>query len=255
MKTIKFFAVAAAALFLAAACKSSTDGIEMEAQLPTNAERDSVSYLVGVQFGYFIKANNFGEDLNYAQVRKGMMDFINAEGNIRDEGFNNQFKISPELTNTLFNAYIGKRNAYNAELNLKKGEKFLEENFNEAGIVATESGLQYRIVADGNEVKPTVKDTVYVHYTGTLLDGTQFDASDKTKDPVKMLLNRTIEGWKEGLPLIGEGGKIQLYVPADLAYGTRRMGQIEPNSTLIFDIDLVKVGKAPVEEEKDAKKK
>ena len=97
MKTVKFFAVAAAALFLAAACKSSTDGIEMEAQLPTNAERDSVSYLVGVQFGYFIKTNNFGEDLNYAQVRKGMMDFINAEGNIRDEGFNNQFKIRGEL--------------------------------------------------------------------------------------------------------------------------------------------------------------
>ena len=227
MKTVKFFAVAAAALFLAAACKSSTDGIEMEAQLPTSAERDSVSYLVGVQFGYFIKANNFGEDLNYAQVRKGMMDFINAEGNIRDEGFNNQFKISPELTNTLFNAYIGKRNAYNAELNLKKGEKFLEENFNEAGIVATESGLQYRIVADGNEVKPTVKDTVYVHYTGTLLDGTQFDASDKTKDPVT----------------------------SELGYGSQGNPVIKPNSALVFDVKVEKVGKAPVEEEKDAKKK
>ena len=258
MKTLKFIAVAAAALVLAASCKSNTDGVEMEAQLPTRAEVDSVSYLIGIQFGYFIKANNFGEnlsDLNFAEIKKGMNDFIHAEGNMRDAGFNDQFKVSPDLVNQLFNAFISKRNAYAAELNQKKGEKFLAENKLKDGIVVTESGLQYRIIEDGNDVKPGPKDTVYVHYTGTLIDGTQFDASDRTKDPVRMMLNRVVKGWTEGLQLIGEGGHIELYIPAELGYGSRAMGEIGPNSTLIFDIELSKVGKVPAEEETDADKK
>lgn len=259
MKTIKFMAVAAAALVLAASCKSNSEsGVEVEAQLPDKAEVDSVSYLIGIQFGYFIKANNFGEslsDVNFAQIKQGMNDFINAEGDMRDPEFNNQFKISPDLTNQLFNSFIAKRNAYTAEVNLKKGEKFLEENKMKDGVVVTESGLQYIIENEGNEVKPGPKDTVYVHYTGTLVDGTEFDASDKTKDPVKMMLNRVVKGWTEGLQFIGEGGKIRLFVPAELGYGSRAMGKIGPNSALIFDVDLVKVGKAPVEEEKAADKK
>ena len=260
MKTLKFIAAAAAAVSMAAACSSNgnTEGVEVEAQLPTKAETDSVSYLIGVQFGYFIKANNFGENLsevNFAKIKEGMNDFINAEGNMRDPEFNDQFKVSPEMTNQMFNAYLAKRNAYQSELNQKKGGKFLAENKMKDGVVVTESGLQYKIISDGNDVKPGPKDTVYVHYTGTLIDGTEFDASDKTKDPVRMMLNRVVKGWTEGLQLIGEGGKIELYIPAELGYGSRAMGEIGPNSTLIFDIDLVKVGKVPAEEEKDADRK
>ena len=87
MKTIKFIAIAATALALAVSCKSSSS-VDIEAQLPTAAETDSVSYLIGVNFGYFIKANNFGEDLNYAAIKKGMMDFIKAEGTPNDPDFN-----------------------------------------------------------------------------------------------------------------------------------------------------------------------
>ena len=122
-------------------------------------------------------------------------------------------------------------------------------------IAATESGLQYKIIEAGNDVKAGPKDTVYVHYTGTLIDGTEFDASDKTKEPVKMMLNRVIKGWTEGLQLVGEGGKIQLFVPDSLAYGARNMGKIGPNSTLIFDVNVEKVGKVPAEEEKADSKK
>jgi len=247
MKTIKFITIAAAAAILAASCKSN-GGVEVEAQLPTTAETDSVSYLIGINFGYFIKANNFGEDLNYAQIKKGMMDFIKSEGQPGEENFNEQFKINPDKMNDLFNAYISKRNAYTAEVNQKKGEKFLEENKMKDGIVVTESGLQYRIIEAGNDVKAGPADTVYVHYTGTLIDGTEFDASDKSGEPVKMMLNRVIKGWTEGLQLVGEGGKIQLYVPAELGYGPRNMGKIEANSTLIFDVDVVKVGKVPAAE-------
>ncbi|MGN1046102.1 MAG: FKBP-type peptidyl-prolyl cis-trans isomerase, partial [Candidatus Cryptobacteroides sp.] len=179
----------------------------------------------------------------------GMMDFIKAEGTPNDPEFNEQFKVSPDKMNELFNNYIQKRNAYEAEKNLKEGEKFLEQNKMKDGINVTESGLQYRILADGNDVKAGPADTVYVHYTGTLIDGTEFDASDKSGEPVRMMLNRVVKGWTEGLQLVGEGGKIQLYIPAELGYGQRNMGQIGPNSVLIFDVDVVKVGKVAEKEE------
>ncbi len=242
MKTVKFMAVAAAALILAASCKSSSDPT-IEAQLPAKAETDSVSYLVGIQFGYFIKSNNFGEDLNYSEVKKGMLDFIKAEGNPRDPEFNDQFKISPEVSNEIFTNFIGKRNAYTAEKNLKAGEAFLDANKMKDGVVVTESGLQYKIIEEGNDVHPTARDTVWVQYTGTRIDGTQFDASDPTKDPVKFNMRRVVKGWTEGLQYIGEGGHIELYVPADLAYGARGNQGIEPNSVLIFDVQLTQVGK------------
>ncbi|MDE5891125.1 MAG: FKBP-type peptidyl-prolyl cis-trans isomerase, partial [Bacteroidales bacterium] len=136
-----------------------------------------------------------------------------------------------------------------AELNQKTGEKFLDANKMKDGVVVTESGLQYKIIEAGNDVKAGPVDTVYVHYTGTLIDGTEFDASDRAGEPVKMFMNRVIKGWTEGLQLVGEGGRIQLFIPADLAYGARKMGKIEANSTLIFDVDVVKVGKVPATEE------
>ncbi len=249
MKTIKFFTAAVAALVLAASCNSNP-GVELEAQLPDAAETDSVSYLVGLNFGYFIKSNNFGEDLNYAEVKKGLLDFLKAEGQPNDPAFNEQFEVSPDLMNQLFNEFISKRTAYTAELNLKLGEKFLSENKMKDGVNVTESGLQYIIIEEGSEVKAGAEDAVSVHYTGTLLDGTVFDESDKTAEPVEMQLNRVIKGWTEGLQLVGEGGKIKLFIPAELGYGERNMGTIGPNSTLIFDVEVVKVNKAdaPAEE-------
>ncbi len=254
-------AVAAAVVVLAASCNSGSKVKGIEAQLPTKAETDSVSYLIGIQFGYFIRANNFAgklNELNFSQIKKGMVDFVNADGNIQDADFNKQFKISPDQMNELFNNYITKRNAYKAEVNGKLGEEFLDANKLKDNVVVTESGLQYIILEDGNDVKPGPKDTVWVQYTGTLLDGTQFDASNKDNDPVRMYMNRVIKGWTEGLQLIGEGGHIQLFIPADLAYGSRGNQGIEPNSTLIFDIELSKVGhfvEKPVEPKTPTKKK
>ncbi len=241
----------AAALIMAVAC--SQPEVKTTASLPTKAETDSVSYLIGVNFGYFIKANNFGEDLNFAEIKKGMMDFIKAEGDMNSPEFNEQFKVSPEKMNELFNNFITKRNNYTAEVNKAKGDEFLAANKMKDGIVVTESGLQYKIINPGNDVKAGPTDTVYVHYKGTLIDGTEFDASDPEKDPVKLVLTHVIKGWTEGLQLVGEGGKIELYIPSELGYGERPTGSIGPNSTLIFDVDVVKVGKAPAKEEKSEK--
>ena len=180
------------------------------------------------------------------------MDFIKSEGNMNSPEFNDQFEISPDEMNQLFNKFISARRNYEAESNKAAGEAFLKENAMKDGIITTESGLQYQIVEAGNEVKPGEKDTVYVHYTGTLIDGTEFDASDPEKDPVRMIMNRVIKGWTEGLQLIGEGGRIKLFIPAELGYGERGAGTIKPNSALIFDVNLVKVNKT--EEKADDKK-
>ena len=256
MNTIQIIAAAAAAVAMTAACNSgSTPKVDVDVELPSQATTDSVSYLIGVNFGYFIKYNNFGDDLNFAQIKKGMMDFINAEGDMNTPEFNAQFKVNPEEMNKLFNSFISKRNNYEAAVNKAEGEKFMSENKMKDGIVSTDSGLQYRIIEQGNEVKAGPKDTVWVHYTGTLIDGTEFDASDKEKDPVRMMLTRVIKGWTEGLQLVGEGGRIELFVPDSLAYGARRTGKIGPNSTLIFDVNVEKVGKVPAEEEKADSKK
>lgn len=255
-KTIRIFAAAAACAAIVSACNSTPKSdVKVDVELPTQAETDSVSYLIGIQFGSFIKGYNFGKDLNFSEVKKGMMDFINAEGNMRDPEFNKQFKVDPMQMNRLFNDFLSKRNEYEAAVNKAEGEKFMQENKMKDGVVSTDSGLQYIITEAGNDVKPGPKDTVFVQYKGTLLDGTVFDESDATKDPVRFTLNRVIKGWTEGLQYIGEGGKIQLFVPDSLAYGARKTGNIGPNSTLLFDIELVKVGKVPAEEAADAAKK
>ena len=257
MKAIKFLAFGALAAALVScggtgATPEKHDFV-VESEFPQQTLIDSVSYYIGFNFGYFIKANNFGEDLNYAKIKKGMFDFINAEGNMNDPEFNSKFDVNPDQMNQLFNKFISARREFEAESNKATSEAFLKENAQKDGIITTESGLQYQIIEPGNEVKPGEKDTVFVHYTGTLIDGTEFDASDPEKDPVRMQMNRVIKGWTEGLQLIGEGGHIKLFIPADLGYGMRGTGAIKPNSALIFDVELVKVGKAPAEKAEDKK--
>lgn len=261
MKTLKILSVAAVAAAMLASCTSTPKSITVEKDgetktisLPDAALTDSVSYLVGINFGYFIKANNFGEDLNYAKIKKGMMDFIKADGQMNSPEFNAQFDINPDQMNQLFNKFISARHEFESESNKAAGEAFLKENALKDGVITTESGLQYQIIEAGNENKPGEKDTVYVHYTGTLIDGTEFDASDPEKDPVRMIMNRVIKGWTEGLQFIGEGGKIKLFIPAELGYGQRGTGSIKPNSTLLFDVELVKVNKTAEEEKTEDKK-
>ena len=125
--------------------------------------------------------------------------------------------------------------------NIAAGKKFLEENALNKSVYQTKSGLQYKIVEPGSEVKPGPQDTVLVRYKGSLLNGTVFDEVPASEEPIRLTLDRVIPGWTEGLQLIGEGGKAVLYIPSELGYGSRGSGSIEPNSTLVFDVELVKV--------------
>lgn len=212
--------------------------------VPSRQTVKDVSYLVGINFGSFIKGYNFG-DLDYAQIRKGMEDFINAKGNQRDENFTEQFRVDPNKMNELFNDYLQNRRNFTLYTNKEKEEKFLASNAKKAGVEVAPSGLQYKIISEGNEVKPAGADTVWVRYQGKLLDGTVFDETKPEADAARLTLNRVVKGWQEGLALIGEGGEIELYVPAALGYGDNGapQGGIEPGSTLIFNVSLEKVGK------------
>ena len=252
MKAIKFFAAALAVAF-AVSCNSSAQKVEVDVELPTAAEVDSVSYLIGINFGSFIKGNNFAEnlkDLDMAQIKKGMEDFLKAEGNPYDPEFGKQFEIDLDRMGEILNGYLTKKMEYKKAVNKKLGEDFLAKNILKNDVDSTASGLQYTIVAAGAEEKIQPQDTVWVNYKGTLLDGEVFDQNDSTQ----FVANRVIKGWTEGLGLLGEGGKATLYIPSDLAYGENGTRGIEPNSTLIFEVEVLKVGKFVPQEEKPAKK-
>jgi len=238
MKANRLLAVLIIGLSLAACTsKPAGDAIPKEFQ-PSRSQVDSVSYLLGINFGSFIKGYDFGTDLNYGQIIKGIKDFAYSTGNMQDPDFTKQFKIDPNEMNDLFNNYLEKRQAGVAQANSKKGEDFLAANAKKEGVIETASGLQYKIIKPGSEVKPGPQDTVWVRYKGTLLDGTVFDEVPAEQEPIRLTLNGVIPGWTEGLQLVGEGGEVELYIPADLAYGEQGNQAIGPNSTLIFNVQL-----------------
>ncbi|MCB9061047.1 MAG: FKBP-type peptidyl-prolyl cis-trans isomerase [Halobacteriovoraceae bacterium] len=126
----------------------------------------------------------------------------------------------------------------------KKGSDYLE-NFVKNGGTKTASGLAYKVTVPGSEKKPMATDEVEVHYHGTLIDGTVFDSSKDRGKTAKFPLNRVIKGWTEGLQLVGEGGSIKLVIPSELAYGDERaVGKIPPGSTLVFEVELIKISDA-----------
>lgn len=127
-----------------------------------------------------------------------------------------------------------------AEKNLKEGLEFLANNKNEEGVVELPSGLQYSVIKEGDGDKPTAYNKVTCHYHGTLINGTIFDSSVQRGQPASFPLNMVISGWTEGLQLMSVGSKYRFYIPPQLAYGDRHVSaEIGPNSTLIFDVELL----------------
>lgn len=237
IKSLAFGALTAALVSCGTGTAPAIHDFEIETELPQKSLIDSVSYYIGFNFGYFIKNNGFNQDfVNMSEVKEGMYDYFKATG----PNDTTAFKLDPKDINPTFRKYLGIMTAYDNEVNLKEGEKFLEANREKEGVEETESGLQYKIIEEGSELRPTSpKDTVEVIYRGTFINGEEFDSS-KGKS-VTMPLQVFIDGWKEGLPKIGEGGRMELYIPSELAYGSSRRGPIPGNSTLIFDIELIKV--------------
>lgn len=129
----------------------------------------------------------------------------------------------------------------NAAENLAAGQAFLAENAGKDEITTTDSGLQYEVIQEGEGSKPSATDTVTVHYTGRLLDGTVFDSSVQRGEPIEFPLNRVIPGWTEGVQLMSPGAKYRFWIPANLAYGEQGPASIGPNQVLDFDVELISI--------------
>lgn len=243
MKRIVILIIAASAVISAlSSCAGTTYKKGDRMPETTSAQIDTVSYALGMYYGKMLTSTSFGE-INLKQLRKGFQDVLDEKETMLDE----------KDLGLIIQSYIRSRMTYEAERSLAEGTEFLAANKEKEGVVETESGLQYKIEVEGEGLAPEATDTVEVNYEGRLIDGTVFDSSYENGESVKFPLNRVIKGWTEGLTYVKEGGKIQLYVPADLAYGQRGTGPIPGNSTLIFDIELVKVYKAAPKEENNKK--
>lgn len=127
--------------------------------------------------------------------------------------------------------------------NKEAGEKFLKENKSKEGVVTTESGLQYKVIKKGKGKVPTKTSKVKVNYKGTLIDGTEFDSSYARKEPATFYANQVIKGWTEALTMMPVGSKWELYIPQELAYGSRQQAKIKPFSTLVFEVELLGIEK------------
>ena len=142
----------------------------------------------------------------------------------------------------MLNEYFQKKEKEQSQKAIAEGKVYLEENAKRSGVTQTKSGLQYEVLAEGNGKSPKATDKVRCHYEGRLLDGTVFDSSYKRGEPADFGLNQVIPGWTEGVQLMKEGAKYRFHIPYLLAYGERGAGaQIPPYSTLVFDVELIKV--------------
>ena len=180
-----------------------------------------------------------GIKLDTASFNRGIADAFNQTDYALTEEERNQAKI--EFQTQLREALVKKENEI-ATKNLEAGAAFLAENAKKEGVITTESGLQYKVLKSGDGPQPKLSDTVTTHYRGTLIDGREFDSSIARGTPASFPVKGVIKGWTEALQLMHVGDKWELYVPSELAYGnSKRSELIQPNSTLIFEIELLSI--------------
>ena len=225
MKKITLILLAAAISFSAVAQKKS-------AKVQPAQPIDSASYALGINVASSLKSMPITIDIT--SFSKAITDFMNESAT-----------MTFDESNQFLQAYFTNLQAQEVEKNRKAGEEFMAKNGKEPNVVTLPNGLQYKMLVEGTGVTPAETDEVEVHYRGTLIDGKEFDSSYSRNETITFPLNRVIKGWTEGLQHVKEGGKVMLYIPADLAYGDRQMPSsiIEPGSTLIFEIELIKVVK------------
>ncbi len=151
-------------------------------------------------------------------------------------------RMKPEDANQILESFMAESQAADGSKNLEEGIAFLAENAKKDGVIELPSGLQYEVITDGEGDLPTATDQVKCHYHGTLIDGTVFDSSVERGQPATFPVNGVIQGWVEALQLMSVGSKWRLYIPAELAYGQNGAGGvIGPNSTLIFEVELIEI--------------
>ncbi len=210
--------------------QTKTEGTQLKDQ------RDKASYSIGLQIGEGFKRQHLDVDSDI--MAAGVRDALSGKPILSQD----EVKLTME---TFSKEMMEKQSTLMREAsakNLAEGQKFLEEHKKEQGVQTTASGLQYKVLKEGEGEPPKLSDTVTTHYRGTLIDGTEFDSSYKRGEPATFPVSGVIKGWTEALQLMKPGAKLQLAIPPNLAYGERGAGQeIGPNSTLLFDVELLKV--------------
>lgn len=248
MKSIYKLSLVALAVVGLSACNQEEKTANDTANVELTSEAQKEAYSVGASIGRYMSGHiKEQEELGLPVDRTLIVTgFTN--------GLNDKLKLTEEEMQTILQGLDKKLNDKRQEQakaitakNIEEGKKYLEENKAKAGVVTTESGLQYEVLVPGTGEKPTAEDTVEVDYVGTLLDGTEFDSSYKRGETAKFPLNRVIPGWTEGVQLMPVGAKYRFVIPAELAYGDRDTGTIAPNSTLIFEVELKSIEKAQTE--------
>ncbi|MDR1338615.1 MAG: FKBP-type peptidyl-prolyl cis-trans isomerase [Prevotellaceae bacterium] len=204
---------------------------------PSTKPLDSVSYAIGVFEAYSTLEHIQGSP----QLGEIDNDYLLAGFKAVLQDNDSVKAYTKQWASETINQFFMKKMKEEMEEAKKEGDAFLEKNRKNDSITVLPSGLQYKVINEGKGISPELSDTVNFKYTGTLVDGTVFDASRDDK-PVKIPLAQLIPGWKEGLPLMKEGAKYVFYIPSDLAYGNS--GQLA-GKTLIFDVELVSVHKGP----------
>ena len=221
----------------------------------TKLDPEDAAYIIGLQVGQMVSKQwvegfnrqIFGNDSTQSLNREQMLAGFVA-GTLGKEDVMTLMAAQTYMR-TEMEAVQEKALAIEFADNKAAGEKFLAENKTKEGVQTTPSGLQYKIITKGNGPVPADTSRVQVNYKGTLIDGTEFDSSYKRKDkngkskPATFRANQVIKGWTEALTMMPVGSKWELYIPADLAYGSRNSGKIKPFSTLIFEVELVSIEK------------
>jgi FKBP-type peptidyl-prolyl cis-trans isomerase FklB len=206
------------------------DGLELKDQ------KDKESYSLGYQFGQSLKHQ--GLAVNLEVYTAGIRDALSgAKPQLSQEEVN---KTVSEIQSRVMAARQKEMQAM-ADKNLSEGKAFLEANRDKEGVKTLSSGLQYKVLTEGSGKTPKATDEVTANYRGALIDGTEFESSYRRGKPLTFKVNGVIRGWSEALQLMKEGSRWQLFIPPDLAYGERGTGPIPPNSTLIFEIELISV--------------
>ena len=207
------------------------------AQPELDTEQQQLSYILGLDVGESLQ--NLEIDIDIELLSLGIDHALSGEERL----------LSAEQAQTVRDAFIQRMQALaqqqafeQIQANLQLGEEFMADNAQRDGVQVTESGLQYEVLQAADGDKPNAEDTVTVHYRGTLIDGTEFDSSYNRGQPARFPLNGVIPGWTEGLQLMPVGSTYRFVIPPALAYGEQGAGQvIAPNSTLVFEVELLAI--------------
>ena len=224
----------------AAAAKKAPAGAKTAPTVVLKTQKDKESYALGMKIGSDMKRQGVGAVVDATFLARGLKDSITGGKTALTE--DEVRKLLTQLQTEVQQKHEEEAHTAGAA-SRKEGEAFLAANKSKEGVVTLPSGLQYKILTQGNGPKPTASDTVTCNYRGTLTNGKEFDSSEKHGGPASFPVGGVIKGWTEALQLMPVGSKWELFIPPDLAYGDRGAGAvIGPGATLIFDVELVSIG-------------